>query len=59
MTLLRDLKEAFSASPPDIAPPGGMTFEQRAMLIATLYDLKDRKDRSIYDWLQKLRLALG
>jgi hypothetical protein len=59
MALLNDLMEAFNNSSPDAPPPGGMTFEQRAMLISALYGLKDRDGRGLREWLFELRRVLG
>ena len=59
MELMDELKKAFAVVAPDSPPPGGMTFEQRAILIGALYELKDRGRRPLEDWLSELRRALG
>jgi hypothetical protein len=57
-SLLRKLREAFRAEPPEPAPVG-MTFEQRAALIGAIYSLLEPGNLSLRDWALQLRQVLG
>lgn len=59
MTPLDKIKELFETSSPKEAPPGGMTFEQRAWLIGRLHELTHRGERSLETWLREIQGVLN
>jgi hypothetical protein len=57
-SVLDKLREAFKVEPPE-PPPAGMTFEQRAALIGTLFALREPGQISLGVWAMQLRQALN
>ena len=57
-SVLDKLREAFKVEPPE-PPPAGMTFEQCAALIGTLFALREPGQISLGVWAMQLRQALN